>query len=277
MPAIIPESVLEKENRLRATLHAYKRIVIAYSGGVDSTYLAALAHEELGAGALLVIADSPSIPRTELSEARALASRHAWALEIIQTAEFKQEAFVKNERDRCYHCKHELFSNLINYAKTRGIYVVAYGETADDLADVTRMGKVAAEELGVVAPLLEAGMTKDDIRVLSEGMGLPTAAKASFACLASRVPVGTRLQITDLARIEQAEELLKSLNFRQYRARHHGEICRIEVDKDDLRRFADDTLREHIVKAIKALGYRYVTLDLSGYRTGSTAAIPEQS
>lgn len=270
----VAEETLAKENRLRSALRGYKRILIAYSGGVDSTYLAALAHEELGAGALLVIADSASIPRTELADAKSIAVNRGWHLEIIQTTEFKHEAFLRNERDRCYHCKHELFGTLVEYAKRQGIYVVAYGETADDVADATRMGKLAAQELGVIAPLLEFGMKKDEIRVLSERMGLPTADKASFACLASRVPVGTRLETSDLAKIEQAEELLKSMGFRQYRARHHGEICRIEVDQEDLSRFAEAAVRDKIVVEIKSLGYRYVTLDLSGYRTGSTAALP---
>lgn len=262
---------LEKEAALKQVLAGYGRLVLAYSGGVDSAYLADVAHEMLRSRLRLVIADSPSIPRSELEEAKALARERGWALDVIQTREFDNPEFTKNTRNRCYVCKGELFGRMRRYADEKGIGVLAYGETADDTADVTRVGKIAAGEHGVVAPLLEAGLKKDDIRALSRRRGLPTWNKASFACLSSRFPTGRALTIGEMSQVERAEEVLKKYGFRQYRARHHGEVCRIEVDVADLGKILSPEVRPALVQEIKQAGYKFVTVDLAGYRTGSSA------
>lgn len=265
------ETALRKEAKLKELLAGCGAIVVAYSGGVDSTYLADVAHETLGDRARLVLADSPSIPRSEFAEAQALAASRRWNLTVIETGEFGVEEFLRNDERRCYVCKGELFEQMNAFARTEGIECIAYGETAGDSADATRLGRLAAQEYEAVAPLQAAGMLKDEIRELSRRRGLPTWNKASFACLASRFPKGTRLTVEALARVESAEEVLKGLGFHQYRARHHGDICRIEVDAAELPRVLDPAVRETILRELRAAGYRYVTLDLAGYRMGSTA------
>ncbi|GMV90300.1 MAG: ATP-dependent sacrificial sulfur transferase LarE [Candidatus Hydrogenedentes bacterium] len=268
---ILEESALEKEARLKDLLRNYGAIAIAYSGGVDSTYLSDVAHETLGAKARVLLGDSPSIPRSEVAEATALAKERGWNFEVLFTEEFANDDYLKNDGTRCYHCRAELFTKMRAYAESTKIPKLAYGEITDDLVDTTRLGAKAAKEFEVVAPLVEANMTKAEIRVLSERRGLPTADKPSFACLSSRFPVGTRVTIEDLQKVEKAEEALKKLGFRQYRARHHGDLCRIEVDPDDLPRLLDGELRDAVVASVRGAGYRFVTIDLSGYRTGSTA------
>jgi uncharacterized protein len=273
----ISQTALDKEERLKKLLAGYGSLAIAYSGGVDSTYLAAVAHEVLGAGARMILADSPSMPRSELAEATAIARERQWNLVIIATQEFEDEAFLRNDARRCYLCKTELFKRMRAYAGANGIAAIAYGETADDAFDPTRIGKLAAREQAAVAPLQEAGLRKEEIRLLSRRRNLSTWNKASFACLASRIPAGSPLNLSDLARIERAEEILKGLGFRQYRARHHGPLCRIEVDPADFPGMLDPEVRTRIVDEMTALGYRYVTLDLAGYRAGGTAAPTTES
>jgi uncharacterized protein len=268
---ILEESALEKEDRLKGLLTGYGAIVIAYSGGVDSTYLSDVAHETLGANARILLGDSPSIPRSEVAEATLLAQERGWNFEVLFTDEFQNDDYLKNDGTRCYHCRTELFTKMLAFAERAGIPKLAYGEITDDLVDTTRLGAKAASKFSVVAPLVEANMTKAEIRVLSERRGLPTADKPSFACLSSRFPVGTRVTVEDLQKVEKAEEALKKLGFRQYRARHHGDLCRIEVDPDDLPRLLDSELRDAVVASVRGAGYRFVTIDLSGYRTGSTA------
>lgn len=259
-------ALLEKETRLKDILRAHARILIAYSGGVDSTYLAAVAAETLCADAFLFLADTPSIPRSEFNDARALAAMHGWQLHIAQTDEFHDEAFLRNDGLRCYHCKGRLFTTMRAYAATLGITIIAHGENASDLADPTRAGSRAAQEAGAVAPLRDAGLFKPDIRALSAHRGLPTADKPSFACLGSRFPTGTPLDIETMGRIEQAEEVLKRLGFAQYRVRHHGPLCRIEVPLEDIARVAEPDMRTAVVEGIRAAGYQRVSLDLAGYR-----------
>lgn len=265
------DKALEKEAVLLSNLAACGSMAVAYSGGVDSTYLADVAHEALGAKAHIVLADSPSIPREELAEASALAQARGWNFQVITTTEFENEEYLKNDGRRCYFCKSELFARMDAYASEHGIAVLAYGEIADDALDPTRLGTKAAREYRVAAPLAEAGLGKEEIRPLSQRRGLPTWDKASFACLSSRFPKGERIDLQNMLKVERAEQLLKQLGFRQYRARHHGEICRVEVDPADFERAVAPDLRQQIVDALKRLGYRYVVLDLSGYRTGSTA------
>lgn len=215
-----------------------------------------------------MIADSPSIPRSELREAVALAEKNGWALQVISTEEFKNVDYQANRGDRCYFCKAELFDRMTIFAERGGIKHLAYGAIMDDLGD-HRPGAKAAEEFKVLAPLQEADLSKFEIRGLSELRGLPTASKASFACLASRFPVGEEVTVEKLSQVEMAEEVLKGLNFQQYRARHHGDICRIEVDETDLKKALE--YRTFIVAEIQKLGYKFVVLDLSAYRTGSTS------
>jgi pyridinium-3,5-biscarboxylic acid mononucleotide sulfurtransferase len=267
----IAEAILEKEERLKELLEGYGSVVVAYSGGVDSTYLADVAHDVLGDKAHTILADSPSIPRSELEEASAFARSRGWVFSIIATNEFENDDFLKNDGRRCYHCRTELFGKMRGYAEAHGVKTLAYGAMADDLLDPTRVGSLAAGELGVVSPLQEAGLGKDAIRELSARRGLPTASKASFACLASRLPVGTPVSAKVLSKVEQAEEVLKRLGFHQYRVRHHDDMARIEIAPEDFERVMRPDVREAIVKEVSAVGYRFVTLDLAGYRTGSTA------
>ena len=272
----IPSKVSAKEESLKALLNGYGTLAIAYSGGVDSAYLACIAHEVLGDRARLVLADSPSIPRSEVQDAVALADARGWSLTVIPTTEFENEAFLKNDGTRCYYCKSELFTQMDAFAKTNGIEILAYGEIAEDRLDPTRLGARAAREHRVVAPLAEVGLHKEEIRRLSRARELPTWNKASFACLSSRFPTGTRVVPEEMSKVEAAEEVLRGLGFVQYRARHHGTICRVEIDPVDFPKLLDEATREAVLGGITRAGYRYVTLDLAGYRTGSTADLPPE-
>ncbi len=269
--AVLEETALVKEKRLKAMLQEYGAITIAYSGGVDSTYLSDVAHETLGCRARILLGDSPSIPRSEVAEARELARARGWNFDVLFTKELNNEDYLKNDGTRCYYCRTELFSKMQEYAREAGIAVLAYGEITDDLVDTTRLGAKAAKELSVVSPLVDVGLAKAEIRLLSARRNLPTSDKPSFACLSSRFPVGTRVTIEDLQKVERAEEALKRLGFRQYRARHHGNLCRIELDPGDVPRLLNGELRAAVVAAVTEAGYRFVTLDLAGYRAGSTA------
>lgn len=268
------EAMIEKERRLKELIAGYGRIAIAYSGGVDSTYLSDVAHEVLGENAHLLLADTPSLPRSEFADARSLAKRRGWRLAVITTDEFQNEAFLKNDGRRCYYCKAGLFEKMREYTHIHGIQVLAYGENADDVRDVTRVGAQAAMEQGAVAPLQMTGLTKADIRALSARRQLPTWDKASFACLSSRFPIGTRLNLSAMARVEQAEEVLKRAGFRQYRARHHGDLCRIEIDPAEIPKMLEPTVRERVAREIAAAGYRYIAVDLLGYRSKTLVAEP---
>ena len=262
-PTTIVDSVIQKEVHLKKLIVDYGSLAVAYSGGVDSTYLSDVSSETLGPQARILLADSPSIPRSEVAEATELARARGWNFEVIETNEFENEEYLQNNGTRCYHCRAELFTKMQQYARDNGVRVLAYGAIVDDLFDPTRLGAKAAEEFQVVAPLQEAELTKDDIRQLSTRRDLPTADKASFACLSSRLPVGTRVDVETLAKVEAAEEVLRQASFRQYRARHHGDICRIEIDPADFERLADPETRAELVKGVRAAGYRYVTLDLA--------------
>lgn len=275
MPVEVAEAtseVLAKEARLRELLAEYGPMMVAYSGGVDSAFLSDTAYQVLGAQATIVLADSPSIPRSEVREAETLAHKRGWNFHTIRTEEFGNEDYLKNDGTRCYFCRNELFTKMEQYAEEQGSKVLAYGAIVDDLMDTTRLGAKAAKEHRVAAPLQEADLSKAEIRALSQRRGLPTAEKPSFACLSSRFPVGTRVTREDIEKVEKAEEILKNMGFSQYRARHHGDVCRIEVDPEDFPRLMDPEIREFLAKEIKAVGYRHAALDLMGYRTGITAA-----
>lgn len=259
----------QKEQALLNELASYPRLALAYSGGVDSTYLADCAFEVLGANLQLLIADSPSLPRSELKMALDLAKARGWKIDIVKTTEYLDEEYLKNEGDRCFHCKNEIFGQMKAFLKEKEPTLLAHGEIEDDKDDL-RAGFKAAVQHHVIAPLQNAHLYKSEIRMLSERRKLPTASKASFACLSSRFPTGTRIQLQDMLQVEKAEEILKERKYHQYRIRHHGSLCRIEVNPSDFDRIITDGTE--LVRQIKATGYQYVTLDLSGYIMGSSAA-----
>ncbi|MEI6892932.1 MAG: ATP-dependent sacrificial sulfur transferase LarE [Pontiella sp.] len=261
-------SIDEKEQALLGELKSYGALAVAYSGGVDSTYLADCAHEVLGNDAMMVIADSPSIPREELQQAIEVATERGWNLRVIQTEEHLSEAYLENTGNRCFHCKDELFSKMETIQSEFGDTVLAHGAIEDDKGDV-RPGTQAAANHCVVAPLQNAELYKKEIRVLSERRGLPTAGKASFACLGSRFPTGTRIELEAMTQVEKAEAILRARGYHQYRIRHHGELCRIEIDPADFEKMMND--RIEIADTFKKVGYKFVTLDLSGYSMGSSA------
>lgn len=262
------ELALAKEQQLRDRLAACGKIAVAYSGGVDSTYLADMAHNALGKDAWILIADSPSLPRSELKEAVALAEQRQWNLLVIHPNEHLNPAYLENKGDRCFHCKDALFNAMEAALTDTGVNVLAYGAIEDDKGDV-RPGTRAATTHKVIAPLQDAGLYKNEVRLLSERRGLSTAEKASFACLGSRFPTGTPISLKVMSDVERAEELLRKEGFTQYRIRHHGDLCRIELDPSEFDKLL--ACRERLLTAMDSLQYRFITLDLAGYRTGSTA------
>jgi uncharacterized protein len=251
---------------LRAILTEMDTAVIAFSGGVDSSFVAALAAQVLGSRALAVTGVSPSIPASEVDEARQLAARFGIAHRLLQTSEMDRPGYVENSPQRCYHCKTELYSLLDEVAATEGYAYILDGCNADDLGD-HRPGRVAASEHRVRSPLVEARLTKAEIRELSREMGLPTWDKPAMACLSSRIPYGTPVTVEALDQVGAGEAFLRALGLRQVRVRHHGDVARIEVEVADIPAVVEH--RERIVTRMKNLGYGYVTLDLAGFRSGS--------
>ena len=257
-----------KLEHLRAALREIGSAVVAFSSGVDSTFLLRVAHEELGERVVAATIRSHTFPKRELDEAAAFCRAEGVRHKIIDSEELDIPGFAENPPDRCYHCKRELFGRLLAFARENGLAAVLEGSNIDDDGDY-RPGRRAIRELGIVSPLHEAGLTKAEIRALSREMGLPTSDKPSFACLASRFPYGERITASGLERVEKAEQWLldAGLDLTQLRVRSHGDLARIEVPPGDIPRLASRAAE--IAAAFKDLGFAYVTLDLSGYRTGS--------
>ncbi len=257
-----------KHQRLELSLRALGRTLVAYSGGVDSAYLAWQAHRVLGGDMLAVIADSPSLARTQLQDALAFAHEHGIAIEIIQTGEMDRPEYVRNDRQRCFHCKDELFQVMESFAAERAFQSIAYGVNVDDQSDF-RPGQAAARQHQVAAPLLQAGLTKAEIRELARNAGLRVWEKPASACLSSRIEYGRPVTLEALSAIEQGEEALRGLGFRQCRVRHHGEIARIEIAMDELERALSPAMFAEFTRIFKGLGFTFVALDTEGFRSGS--------
>jgi uncharacterized protein len=259
--------MIEKERALCDTLESFGSVIVAYSGGVDSAYLACMASRALGDRAVAVTADSPSYPERHRQLAIQIAREFGLRHEIIHTSELERPEYRANPANRCYYCKHELYTHLSRLGTARHAIVVD-GNNADDRGDY-RPGRQAAREFGVRSPLDEVNLTKDEIRELSRRAGLPTWDEPASACLSSRIPYHHEVTDEKLRMIEQAEEALRTLGFRVFRVRHHDDVARVEIARQEMPRALEPEIAAAIVRDLKAAGYRYITLDLQGYRTGS--------
>lgn len=260
-----------KSAALDVRIRTLGRTLIAYSGGVDSAFLAWAAHRALGSGMMAVIADSPSLARVQLADAIAFAREQQIPLEILNTGELESPEYVRNDAARCFHCKDELFTLMEDFRRQRGFDSIAYGVNVDDQGDF-RPGQLAAKEHHVAAPLFDAELTKADIRELAREAGLRVWDKPASACLSSRIEYGRPVTREALSQIEQGEDALRSLGFRQFRVRHHGDMVRIEIDREELPRALTPPMAAELTRIFKALGFKFVTLDLEGFRSGSMNA-----
>jgi uncharacterized protein len=261
-----------KRVTLDAELHSLGRMLVAYSGGTDSAFLAWAAHQALGGEMLAVIADSVSLARYQLNDAVEFAREHDIPIEIIRTQELSRPEYVRNDSTRCFHCKDELFTVMTEFAETHGFRSIAYGINVDDKGDF-RPGQAAAVQHKVAAPLLNAGLTKEDIRSMAREAGLRIWDKPASACLSSRIEYGREVTPEALAMVEQGEEALRRLGFRQFRVRHHGEIARIEIARDEMARAMTTEMAADFSRIFKKLGFKFVTLDMEGFRSGSMNAL----
>ena len=258
----------EKLEELRTALGKLDSLMVAYSGGTDSAYLAYEAHRMLGERMLAVIADSPSLPRAELSAALEFAAQHGIPVHILQTRELEDPNYARNDGDRCFHCKDELFTQMEAARVKLGFAQIAYGRNLDDDGDL-RPGQRAAAKHQALAPLAEAGLTKLDIRTLAHEAGLKVADKPASACLSSRIEYGRTVTAENLGQVERAEEAMHALGFLHVRVRHHGELARVEIAREDLPHALSMSMLDRITEALRPLGFVYVTLDTQGYRPGS--------
>lgn len=272
MREAIADKIAEKQEALIEALGEMSSVIVAYSGGADSAYLAWAAKQALGDRAIAVTADSASFPESHKRDAEAFAKQHGIQHEYIETREFDNPDYVKNDRDRCFHCKDELFSRLDQAAREWRVAHVIYGVNCDDLGDY-RPGQRAAKEHQVKAPLVDAGLTKSEIRELSRRAGLVTWDRPASACLSSRIPYGTPVTIQNVKTVERGEEEIRALGFRQFRVRFHGDVVRIEIAPEELERAMNVGMARKFTAIFKALGFHYVTLDLEGYRQGSLNAV----
>lgn len=281
MAAPLPSEVADRvpdadaAARLRALedlLAQLPNVLVAYSGGVDSAFLAATAHRVLGDRMLAVLADSPSLARRDMEQARAFAEAQNIPLRIIQTEELERPAYQRNDADRCFHCKTELFTAMEALGRELGFDHIAYGMNADDTRDY-RPGQRAAREHAVLAPLADAGLSKADVRALSKAAGYPLWDRPAAPCLSSRVEYGRTVTREVLEQVERAEEGVRQLGFREFRVRHHGELARIEIARGELERALTLAMLDALTAAVRAAGFQYVTLDCTGFRSGSLNAL----
>jgi uncharacterized protein len=264
-----PDSTLrEKDNALRSRLRTLGRVLIAYSGGVDSAYLAWAAHRELRQGMLAVLADSPSLARFQMRDALAFAEEQGIPLQVVRTSEMENSEYQRNDAGRCFHCKDELFGVMEQFRRGNDFDTIAYGVNVDDQGDF-RPGQKAACQHGVSAPLLEAGLAKDDIRQLAREAGLRIWNKPASACLSSRIEYGRPVTPEVLRVVEAGEDALRDRGFEQFRVRHHGDLVRIEIAREEMARALQPAMAAEFTRIFKALGFQYVTLDLEGFRSGS--------
>ncbi len=266
------DSTIGKAQQLEVELRRLGRLLVAYSGGVDSAYLAWIAHRVLGNNVLAVIADSASLARAQLSDALAFAEEQGIPVEVISTSELERPDYVRNDGQRCFQCKDELFEVMENLRAERGFDAIAYGVNLDDRGDF-RPGQRAAKLHHVAAPLLAAGLTKNDIRELARAAGLRIWDKPASACLSSRIEYGRPVTREALDVVERGEDAIRALGFRQFRVRHHGDIVRIEIAREELPRALNPEMAAKFTPIFKALGFKFVTLDLEGFRSGSMNAL----
>ncbi len=257
-----------KAARLRENLASIRHLLVAYSGGIDSAFLAWTAHQVLGDRMRAIIADSPSLARTHLQDAISFAREHSIPLEVVETRELENPAYARNDALRCFHCKDELFTVLEQYCAEHDFDAIAYGVNADDQGDF-RPGQQAAQQHRVLAPLLEAQMTKSEIRELARQAGLRVWDKPASACLSSRIEYGRPVTVEALQAVEQGEDALRALGFRQFRVRHHGELVRIEIAREELAQALTSEMAAEMSATFKRLGFKFVALDLEGFRSGS--------
>ena len=268
----MPTAIESKRAALETRLHSLGKLLVAYSGGVDSAFLADVAHQVLGSGMLAVIADSPSLARSQFQDAVAFAKERQIPLQIVTTRELENQEYARNDASRCFHCKDELFDAMEELRQQKGFDCIAYGVNVDDQGDF-RPGQEAARMHHVATPLLDAGLTKEDIRTLARTSGLRVWDKPAAACLSSRIEYGREVTREALSTIERGEDAVRALGFSQFRVRHHGQIVRIEIAREDLPRALNPEMAVEFTRIFKALGFTYVTLDLEGFRSGSMNAV----